>query len=118
MRIRPLLLPFAIVASCADSDGAVDRPLAEAVWQVEPVVRMGGVDDPAQLLTRIGKVIIGPQLRLFVSQLDDLRVLVFDSSGALQASLGRPGRGPGEFQTVWSIGLVGDTLYASDVGLG
>lgn len=120
MRIRPLLraLPLAVVVACADSSGGTDRALPEPIWQVEPLARIGSLDDPAQSLTSIGQVVIGPEAQLFVSQPMDARLLIFDSAGALQASLGGRGQGPGEFQTLRSIGLLGDTLYASDQRLG
>lgn len=118
MKIRPVLLPLAIVASCADSGGGADRPLVEPTWQVEPVARIGSLDDPGQSLTRIGQVIIGPEEQLFVSQPVDARLLIFEPDGTLQASLGGRGEGPGEFRSLRSIGLSGDTLYASDGRLG
>jgi len=47
-----------------------------------------------------------------VSDLVDRAVVVFDAQGRRLRSIGREGRGPGEFAALRSIGLLGDTLYA------
>jgi hypothetical protein len=45
-------------------------------------------------------------------------ILSFDRDGNPLPSLGREGRGPGEFSLVERIGLLGDTLWAMDLLLG
>lgn len=46
------------------------------------------------------------------------RVLILDSSGRLDTTLGRPGRGPGEWELAHQLALRGDTLAVLDIGNG
>lgn len=85
-------------------------------WSVTLEARIGSVDDPDRSITRVGQIIIGPNERLYVSQPMDDNVRVYDAHAKLVTTIGRPGRGPGEFGQLSYIGLSGDTLYAAEVG--
>jgi hypothetical protein len=80
------------------------------------VERIGSVDDPDELLTRVGQVLIGSGERLYVSQPSDDRILVFDRDEPSPLAIGRRGEGPGEFASLHSIGFLSDTLWAFDSG--
>jgi len=86
-------------------------------WSVELNLRIGSVDAPDQALTWVSQVLIGPDGSLYVAQPQDRRIRVYDSAGKLQRTIGRRGRGPGEFESLSAIGFVHDTLYASDSSL-
>ena len=78
-------------------------------------LRIGGeIGD--QPLSTVGQVLVGKDMSLVVSQPFLFQVLIFDSLGQMSATLGRRGNGPGEFQDVFSIGTLGDTLYVTDRG--
>jgi len=62
-------------------------------------------------------VVISEDGRLFVSQYQDRNILAIDASGETVREIGRAGEGPGEFSLLSSIGLLGDTLVASDRNL-
>jgi hypothetical protein len=75
---------------------------------------LGSVNDPAQTLTFVGDVLIGSAGELFVAQPQDQRIMVFSESGGILRVMGGRGFGPGEFQTISSLGFLGDTLYVTD----
>jgi hypothetical protein len=85
---------------------------------VSPAGRIGSLDDPDQILTRVGNVVIGPEEELYVAQPQDGSVRVYDSRGVLTRKIGRRGKGPGEFARLAYLGLRSDTLYATDNDLG
>ncbi|HUE97042.1 MAG TPA: 6-bladed beta-propeller [Longimicrobiaceae bacterium] len=87
------------------------------MWTVTEELRIGSVDDPAQALTAVGPLAIGPQGDLHVGQPQDGIIRVFDPRGNAVRAIGRPGKGPGEFQRLWQLGLLHDTLYAVDFAL-
>ncbi|MCI0434466.1 MAG: 6-bladed beta-propeller [Gemmatimonadetes bacterium] len=90
---------------------------AQERWTLERVSRVGSENEPGQTLTRVGQVVIAEDGRFFVSQPMDQSVLAFDAAGRRHATIGRQGRGPGEFQGLGWIGLLRDTLYVADVQL-
>lgn len=63
-------------------------------------------------------VVISEDGRLFVSQYQDRNILFIGTNGEIVREIGRAGEGPGEFSFLSSIGLLGDTLFASDRTLG
>lgn len=87
------------------------------LWGVEESLVIGAADDPAQALTRVGSVALGPSGHLFVSQPQDRTVRVYSDSGALLRTIGRAGDGPGEFRSILRIGFLEDTLYVVDAAL-
>ncbi|MES2522643.1 MAG: hypothetical protein V4617_08105 [Gemmatimonadota bacterium] len=55
-----------------------------------------------------------PNGSLIVAQPLEKLFRIFDSAGMYRATLGRSGKGPGEFQSLPAFGRVGDSLYAID----
>lgn len=106
-------LPFMFVA-CGDSAReAAPADLPEvATWALEAEARIGDRDD--DWLTRVGKVLIGPEGQLYLSQPRDGEIRMYDIDSEHVATIGRRGQGPGEFNRLGGIGFLGDTLYASD----
>ena len=75
-------------------------------WTVEPEpeIVIGGyadasqaADDPSHLVWQVGSAALLSDGRVAVLSRGESMVLVFETSGALSASLGGKGRGPGEF---------------------
>lgn len=88
-------------------------PLARRLG-IREELRIGGAHDADVLLDAVGQALVGGETNVVVSQPAFSEVLVFDSMGRLTATLGRRGEGPGEFQDLYSIGMLGDTLYVTD----
>ncbi|MCI0432886.1 MAG: 6-bladed beta-propeller [Gemmatimonadetes bacterium] len=79
----------------------------------------GGLATPAaDEFAWVSSVALGPDRLLYVADLEHDYIAVFDTSGVLVRTLGREGNGPGEFQSVYSIAFVGDTLLTLDIGAG
>ncbi|HUG38856.1 MAG TPA: hypothetical protein VMM12_00135 [Longimicrobiales bacterium] len=110
---RALLASLLVIgpAGCeAGGPGLAGAPPLEARREL----RIGSVDDPATLLTRVGRMAVDDGGWIYTSHPQESVVLVHDARGARVATIGGAGEGPGEFRAVDGIGLVGDTLWALD----
>lgn len=94
-----------------------DSPLAAQaqvpLWRVAREVRTGTGDGPGAL-SAVSDVTIGRDGSVYVSQPQENVVKVYDARGRYLRSLGREGRGPGEFERPSSLGWRGDTLWVAD----
>lgn len=81
----------------------------------EPVVEIGAGPSPAVALFRVSAVVPLDGGGVAVGTETPPHVLVFDADGGLAATLGREGKGPGEFQRVGSVVPLGlDSLAVWD----
>ena len=90
------------------------------VWDArgEPVVDIGGGDDPGQELDVVRGAVRLSDGRIVVANTGSGELKVFDSTGHFLRAIGKKGQGPGEFVSlgpVWRI--PGDTLVALDFQL-
>lgn len=90
------------------------------VWDArgEPVVDIGGGDDPGQELDVVRGAVRLSDGRIVVANTGSGELKVFDSTGRFLRAIGKKGQGPGEFVSlgpVWRI--PGDTLVALDFQL-
>lgn len=127
-RLIPLagaaVLAFSAVAcgtgQAAEAEAPAQPATTVAGWTLQPDVRVGGANagEQEQLFT-VTSVAEDPQGRFYVSNFGDKRVLVFDATGAWQRTIGRGGKGPGEFTAPRSIAVAGtDGLFVLDVTAG
>ena len=107
--MRWLLVGFATLMPSAVN--AQDAPR----WTLREEVRIGDLDDPRYTLSRTGEVVIGPGGNMYVAQPGESTIKVYDRAGRFVRSIGRKGGGPGEFNSVGTIGFIGDTLFALSV---
>ena len=77
-------------------------------------VRIGSQSDPDIGFTSVGGVVVGPDRRMYVSERQDLQMRIYDAAGNLERVVGRRGQGPGEFQSMGHLGLLGDTVWVLD----
>jgi hypothetical protein len=107
-----VVVALAVVHGCRASD---EQQLPQ--HRLAPQLRLGDDEDgEAFQFTRISGVVQGPGA-VYVAQDGQQEVLVFDLQGRYIRTIGRQGSGPGEFQGLQSIGVLGDTLWTIDVGL-
>ena len=100
-----------VVAHGAGAAEAADR----WVLSPEPAVEIGGGPEADPPLYRVGPVRPLPGGRVAVGTSRPPRALVLREDGALEATLGGPGEGPGEFHEVASVvPLGGDSLAVWD----
>ena len=105
----------AVLAACqgpANVDG-IDAD-ALPVLSISEEFRIGSVDDPVVGFSNIGAVTVDLDSNVYVLELQEVEVRVFDPSGTPLRSIGRSGQGPGEFSRPQSIGFRGDTLWVHD----
>lgn len=81
-----------------------------------PVARgqVYGAGEGEGALSAVFDVDVGADGRVFVSEPSFARVVVFNADGSFQRTLGRRGRGPGEFQMPGNLMWLGDTLTVLD----
>lgn len=104
------LLP-ALLVGCSD-----ERP------ELPPLgsTRVGWELDPAaEELVSVGAAAVSPTGDLALTQVQDSRVVVYDSVGTRKVTLGREGEGPGEFRRLRGlVGWLADTLWVSEISSG
>lgn len=117
LRLLLAALSLAVLA-CSDPPSPALSFSTTAEWTPTEDLRIGSVDDSATALTRVGSVAVDSAGRIYVSQPMDHTIRVFESAGNSTGVIGGFGEGPGEFKSLTRIGLVGDTLYATDAVTG
>lgn len=63
---------------------------------------------------KIGSVLVDSNRRVFIADLQNMMIDVFDENGYHISKLGRKGRGPNEFTYIKSLRAFGNQLYAFD----
>lgn len=80
--------------------------------------RIGTESGPDDSFGRITDVLVDGAGRIFVADLSESHVAVFDPTGQRIGTLGRQGSGPGEFQSPWTLARGrGDTIFVVDLAL-
>lgn len=86
-------------------------------WRLAPEVRMGQ-DDGSGLptFTRIISVLPMSDGSVVIADAANREIHIYGPEGEYSHSVGRDGRGPGEFERLTNVGLLGDTLWVLDSG--
>jgi len=72
------------------------------------------IDGEKADLVPIGTLVVDARGLMYVGQWQDQKILVFSPDGSLVRTIGRKGNGPGEFESVGPLGIIGDSLWAWD----
>jgi hypothetical protein len=108
----PILL---LTAACGET--SAPRPVEVLpTWIATEELRIGSVDQPGYTLTHVGSLVVTRDDRILVSQPQEGLIRAYDREGRILRTIGGPGPGPGEFTNLGAIGVLGDSLYASDHG--
>jgi hypothetical protein len=88
---------------------------AQNLWALDEILRIGAMEGESAL-SFIGPLALsGDGRTIAVSQPMERSILLLNTAtGERQRVLGRAGSGPGEFQQIGGISIVGDTLVAVD----
>jgi hypothetical protein len=114
-RIGALVLACASVSTaCAGSESAT---AGVAQWTLDEELRIGSTSDPGQALTTVASIAVDDDGAVYVAQPDLGHIRVYDDQGRGVRAIGSPGPQPGLFQRLYTVGLLGDTVYAIDLGL-
>ena len=113
-----LALAALALSACGGAGGEEIREVSLAVpgWTMERAASVGGADAPPEAtLYDVISVAEDPAGNIYALNQGDKRILVFDSTGAFQRSIGRRGKGPGEFLAPLAMVAAGsDGLYVLD----
>ena len=96
--------------ACAD----VESEARDTTWRLEPVANIGSEEDARYAFNQLGGLTSDAGGRIYAADVGDRRISVFDSAGNYIRTIGRKGAGPGEFETLVTIGMLSDTPYAVD----
>ena len=86
---------------------------AAVAWSLTELMTVHGGDHG---FTNAVSLAVDGQHQLYVADMGEAVIRVFDSTGAGVRTIGRRGAGPSEFEDLYSIGWLGDTLVALDPG--
>ena len=107
-----LLLPLAAGCAGPDADGVGEEaPLFRGAEEL----RVGSLDDPDYALTRISSLAVAEDGTMYTAHDQESIIRKFGPDGDLEATMGKQGDGPGEFQRLYRIGIHGDSLWAMDL---
>ena len=119
--IIPTAVALTLVATALPAQEVVELPARDQ--RIDPdfeeVFRVGVLDGESwEMFGEVAKVAFDAQGNLYVfDRAPDLRVLVFDASGAFVREFGTSGEGPGEFNLPMSYAVLGDgTIVVGDMG--
>jgi len=114
-RIGMLVLACASIATgCSGSESSTT---GVAQWTLDEELRIGSTSDPNQALTTVASIAVDDDGSVYVAQPDQGHIRVYDEQGRGVRAIGSPGPQPGQFQRLYTVGLLGDTVYAIDLGL-
>lgn len=86
-------------------------------WTVDPVpvldIGSSGMGEDYDLF-RVRSALRLPDGRIVVANTGTSEIRFYDSAGQYLRAVGGPGEGPGEFESLFSVRLAGDTLFAHD----
>lgn len=122
-RAVPALCALLLAACSGGGKAAEDVPSGPPLtsfsvpgWSVEHAAQAGGADAGRdQQLYTVVSVAEDPEGRVYALNFGDKRVVVFDTTGRFVRSIGKTGKGPGEFTSPTRLAVVGsDGLYVMD----
>jgi hypothetical protein len=92
--------------------------LSSTRFQAIEELRIGSSDAPEYEFTVIRTAVVGRDANLYLLLPREQEIRVFSPAGRFLRRIGRPGQGPGEFESPTEIGWRADTLWVRDADLG
>jgi len=86
---------------------------AHGTVEADLVMVYGALDGP-NALTTVNDLVVSETGLVFIAQRSECVIKVFNPDGSLRETIGGRGRGPGEFQDIGNITLVGGELHVFD----
>lgn len=106
---RPAVLLTVILLQ---SSPALAQESSLPTWSLQPELRIGSVDDGEYALSNVSHILASPTTgAVFIAQPGEIRV--FDGNGRYVRTIGRQGRGPGEFERLGGLGWARDGVIAA-----
>jgi hypothetical protein len=104
---------LALAAACGSADPAREPALPGLTVSVVPVTTLKLQSGP--ILASANSLSRSRDGRIYIGDGSDRAVKVFAADGSQEPSVGAPGGGPGEFATLFSAGVLGDSVIGWDV---
>ena len=111
-----LFFTLAVLSSPAERESLAEIYRSGKVRLVPELVIEGRSLPEGILFVGPVDISVDPSGRIFVLDLQDHNIKIFDSSGKFQKALGRKGQGPGDFNMPLSFAFVKDRLAVWDMG--
>lgn len=108
--MRRFVAVLSITLAACGGASAPAGDLDEVTLALEPDLRIGSVDDSVDALTWFDELVVAPDGRIFTAHPTETHIRVHAADGRLIRTIGRKGAGPGEFENIGAIGLLGDML--------
>jgi hypothetical protein len=115
--MRPWLVFLPIASLACGSEARRSGSFDDAMLIASEELRVGSPDDPEAAFTWFRDLEVGPDGSIFTAHPQESQIRVHDASGSFVRTIGRQGEGPGEFDRVGPMAIVGDTLWVLDYGL-
>lgn len=106
-----MVLVSTIPSTIAAQNAAVCRSDAELRATNGSVVMGGDLESPAH---QVLDVAVDRSGSLYVADRASQEIVKVGADGGVQGRVGGEGEGPGEFETLFKVGVRGDTMWASD----
>lgn len=112
MTVRTLVLgAAAFLAACSTATG----PAATPRWHLVEEARIGGKDEGPAGFADVRGIVVDARGQLWVLEAGSQEIRVFDSTGRHLRTLGRRGKGPGEFEYADGLTATPDgTVWVDD----
>jgi hypothetical protein len=101
-----LAATIAVLSACSPASDSPTQSIEQ--WKLEPVLTIGGTDSGPASFTWVTSVDADREGRILVLDQEAQRIDLFDSAGTHLRSIGRKGKGPGEFQEANGFRLAPD----------
>lgn len=85
-------------------------------WSLVEDLQVGSFDDPETSFSDIVGIVVTTAGTAYVAQRMVGEIAVLDYSGRRVGTIGGKGEGPGEFQFIWAMGIISDTVWVADDG--
>jgi len=106
---------FALLPLLACERSSPDRE-TPPTWSLVKELQVGSFDDPETSFSDIVGIAVNSAGTAYVAQRVVGEIAVLDYSGRRVGTIGGKGEGPGEFQFLWAMGIISDTVWVSDDG--
>ena len=109
------MLSLIATVACGEQSAGSDGFDAVEMAATEEL-RIGSPDDEETAFTWFVQLEVGPDGTMYTGHTQQGEIRMHDESGAFIRTVGRHGEGPGEFDRVGQMAIVGDTLWVLDHG--
>lgn len=116
--VATLALAPSLQPTPTDCRGPVSDVRTSDTLRAVPDIRVGTLDDSVQFVGPLLDLAVDSSGTIYAPVRRGQRVWVLQPDGTPLRTIGREGRGPGEFRSPTYVGLNGDTLWVGDTDLG